>query len=295
MNPAVVFEQERDSVWRAAYAITGVAQDADDVVQDTFIRLLNTQPSTERPLRPWLRTVAANLSRDRLRQRKRRAYRGPWLPSPVGIGNVPPGGRSLPADLPELPDARMLRAESVHFAWLLALEALTATQRTVLVLRDVLGCSTRETAAALNITDNVVKVTLHRARKTVTAEHSPPQDCDNTPIIGALLQALATADVDGIVALLHPQATFDSDSNGQVTAAGVPLMGAERIARVLVHIQQRGVLQSLDLTPLGSLSALAIATTSTIPNWPKRSVLVVDIRDGLIHHMWSQLNPAKLT
>jgi RNA polymerase sigma-70 factor (ECF subfamily) len=141
-----VFEQERDTVWRAAYAITGAAQDADDIVQDTFLLPLNAKPWTDPSLRPWLRTVAANLSRDRPRQRKRRAYRGPWLPSPVGIGPVPSGARSPRADIPELPDARILRTQSVHFAWLLALEALTATQRTVLVLRDVLGCSTQETA-----------------------------------------------------------------------------------------------------------------------------------------------------
>jgi hypothetical protein len=132
---------------------------------------------------------------------------------------------------------------------------------------------------ALHIT---VKVTLHRARKAVGSAHQTPFRNESTPVITALLQALATGHVPGMVALLHPQATFDSDSNGTVTAAGVP-------------ISQRSTIQRLDLTPLGSLPVLAMSSTSTIPRWPTRSVLLLDSKEDVIHRLWSQLNTAKLS
>lgn len=119
---------------------------------------------TDEPLRPWLVRVAMNLSRDLL-CRRRRNYTGPWLPSPV-----PTDDESLLSFEPEAPSedspaARYDLQESISFAFLLALEALRPTQRAVLLLRDVFDYSTAETAAALDMTEANVKVTLLRARK----------------------------------------------------------------------------------------------------------------------------------
>ena len=114
--------------------MTGNAADADDLVQETFVRAIKRPPPrTDEPWHLWLVRVAINLSRDLLRQRKRQSYEGQWLPSP--IETVPP--TFDPPDESGNPATRYDLIESVSFAFLLALEALTPTQRAVLVLRDV--------------------------------------------------------------------------------------------------------------------------------------------------------------
>src|SRR5436190_13607733 len=126
--------------------MTGNAADADDIVQDTFVRALEKRATDmEAPLRPWLINVAMNLSRDQLRRRRRREYFGPWLPAPVLTeGN---DGSALDRPVMESTPARRYDImESVSMAFLLALEALTPAQRAVLILRDVFDYSTNETA-----------------------------------------------------------------------------------------------------------------------------------------------------
>jgi len=166
--PAQIYEADRKFLWGLCYRMTGNAANADDIVQETFVRAME-RPS-RRPdelLRPWLARVAMNLSRDHLRHR-RRSYVGPWLPSPVPAGDdeSPPSYEPL-AGLEDSPMARYDMLESISFAFLLALEALTPSQRAVLLLRDVFDYSTGETAQALAMTEASVKVTLHRARRAM--------------------------------------------------------------------------------------------------------------------------------
>jgi RNA polymerase sigma-70 factor, ECF subfamily len=160
---ADAFREQERFLWGLAYRMTGIAADADDVVQETFARAIeHPPPRVDEPLRPWLTRVALNVARDALRRRKRRAYVGPWLPSPVET-----------ADLDELPesapgaDVRYDLRESASYAFLVALEALTPQQRAVLLLRDVLDYSVHETAEALSLTEGNVKTTHHRARRVM--------------------------------------------------------------------------------------------------------------------------------
>ncbi len=167
---AQTYDNDKRFLWGLCYRMTGSATDADDIVQDTFVRALEKPPiNLEAPLRPWLVKVALNLSRDQLRRRRRREYFGPWLPSPV----VTEGDSQLELDEPTAPEmspvARYDLHESVTLAFLLALEALTPAQRAVLLLRDVFDYSTSETAKTLQMTEINVKVTLHRARRIMSA------------------------------------------------------------------------------------------------------------------------------
>src|SRR5688500_13430166 len=147
-----VFNDNQKFLWGLSYRMTGSAADADDVLQETFVRLMQKPPAnTDEPLRPWLVRVAVNLSRDILRRRRRNGYTGQWLPAPFEIENnddvlarLDIGGFDS-----RNPSARYEMLESVSFAFLLALELLTPTQRAVLLLRDVFDLNVAETAEIL--------------------------------------------------------------------------------------------------------------------------------------------------
>src|SRR5215831_2934778 len=164
-----IFRAHERFIWGLCYRMTGNAADADDLAQETFVRAWERPPArTDEPWRPRLVSVAMNLSRDLLRRRKRRLYEGPWLPSPIETGDefTPPSYE--PVDEEGNPVARYDMLESVSFAFLLALEALTPAQRAVLLLRDVFDYSVRETADALGMSEPSVKTTHHRARRAMS-------------------------------------------------------------------------------------------------------------------------------
>src|SRR5688500_9082162 len=169
-----IFSENQRFLWGLSYRMTGSAADADDVCQETFIRLMQKPPAnTEEPLRPWLVRVAVNLSRDVLRRRKRQGYIGQWLPSPFETENNEDVFENL--DFQDVnasansnnPSTRYEMLESISFAFLLALEVLTPTQRAVLLLRDVFDFNVAETADVLKMTGQNVKTTHHRARRTM--------------------------------------------------------------------------------------------------------------------------------
>ncbi|HUI26376.1 MAG TPA: sigma-70 family RNA polymerase sigma factor, partial [Candidatus Kryptonia bacterium] len=166
---ADLFHQHRQFLWGLCYRMTGSAADADDLVQETFVRAIEHPPARpDEPWRPWLVRVAMNLGRDWLRRRKRRSYVGPWLPAPIETGDEasPPAFEPL-VDGEHTTEGRYDLLESVSFAFLLALEALTSQQRAVLLLRDVFDYSVRDTATALAMSQPNVKTTHHRARRAM--------------------------------------------------------------------------------------------------------------------------------
>ncbi len=151
------FEAQRPMLWGLAYRMTGSRADADDVVQDAWVRLRERPPDASRDVAPWLTRVTMNVARDRLRSRKR-TYSGPWLPEPVALADATPAS-----------DDRLLVRESASFAYLVALEALTPLQRAVLLLREVFELSAKETAVALDATEGGVRAALHRARRALAS------------------------------------------------------------------------------------------------------------------------------
>ena len=166
-----LFKAHERFLWGLCYRMMGSAADADDLVQETFLRAMERPPRrTDEPLRPWLVRVAMNLCRDALRRRRRQHYVGPWLPAPIETE----GENRLLSYEPTLPDGtttegRYELIESVSFAFLLALEALTPQQRAVLLLRDAFDYSVHETADALDLSEANVKTTHHRARRAMAA------------------------------------------------------------------------------------------------------------------------------
>ncbi|AUX26516.1 RNA polymerase sigma factor [Sorangium cellulosum] len=236
-------EHER-FLWALSYRLTGSAADADDIVQETFVRALERPPArTDEPVRPWLTRVALNLGRDVLRRRKRRPYDGPWLPSPIEAEPEPPSFELPGKDGTE---HRYDLLESASFAFLVALEALTPRQRAVLLLRDVFDYSVQETAAALDLSEACVKTTHHRARRAL--EPYDRDRCRPSPELversGAalvrFLRTLATHDVPAIEALLSEGVRVVNDANGEFKAARKIVAGRSRVARFCAGVLRFG-------------------------------------------------------
>ena len=242
---AQTYDNDKRFLWGLCYRMTGSAADADDIVQDTFVRALEKPPTNmDAPLRPWLVKVALNLSRDQLRRRRRQEYFGPWLPSPV----LTEADGPLPVDEPTAPEmspvARYDLHESVTLAFLLALEALTPGQRAVLLLRDVFDYSTTETAKTLGMTEINVKVTLHRARRTMSA-----YDKDRPLALGkdhdemrrtleSFLSHLAAGNVQGLEQMLAKDVVLVSDGGGEINALAAPMHGRAKVLRLLTKLYE---------------------------------------------------------
>ncbi|WP_437997688.1 sigma-70 family RNA polymerase sigma factor [Sorangium sp. So ce185] len=237
---AASYREHERFLWALCYRLTGSAADADDIVQETFVRALERPPArTDEPVRPWLARVALNLGRDALRRRKRRAYDGPWLPSPIETEPEPPSFEIPGKDGTE---GRYDLLESASFAFLIALEALTPQQRAVLLLRDVFDYSVQETADALGLSEASVKTTHHRARRAL--EPYERERCRPSPelversgaALARFLETLATQDVAAIEALLSEGVRVVSDANGEYRAARRIVVGPSRVARLFIGL-----------------------------------------------------------
>jgi RNA polymerase sigma-70 factor, ECF subfamily len=294
------FAQHREFLWGLCYRMTGSAADAEDLVQDAFERALCNPPHDEaRSLRPWLARIAVNLSRDHLRRRKLARYRGTWLPEPVPT-------ETLLAAAPERGDAaaRYDALESVTFAFLLALEALSPTQRAVLLLRDVFDYSVRETAQALDLSEANVKTTLHRTRRIMAdydAQRCVPTAALRKKTESALrrfLMHLATDNVRGIEALLREDVVALNDP-GEFVAARKAVVGRAKVALFhrkitrLVDLAAGGM--RLGIADLNGLPALVLAYEPTRSDFAPHQVFRVELdRKGKIRQLHTVLASAKL-
>jgi RNA polymerase sigma factor (sigma-70 family) len=299
--PAEALEPHRRHVWGLCYRMTGSAAEADDLVQDTFLRALERPPPDRaQSLKPWLTKVALNLARDRLRRRRARSYVGPWLPEPVVTGEGP---ESVEAQLGALEstEGRYDLMESVSYAFLVALEALTPKQRAVLLLRDVFDYAEREAAEALDLTLSDVKVSLHRARGKLAAHDRgrAPQVAlseRTRAALGALLFALGSQDYDQVASLVSAEAVAYSDGGGQFFAALRPVRGRRKVTALLLGLaRHRPVSEAAPLT-LNGLPALRLGFPAGRPRDAPEGVVRVDLdAEGKIHRLYTVLAPSKLS
>jgi RNA polymerase sigma factor (sigma-70 family) len=283
-----LFESERRRLWGLAYRMTGSSADADDVVQDTFVRALQHPPAgggrDSAAWRPWLWRIAVNLARDAYRRRRRRPYPGVWLPAAVETGGGGPLEDEPPAHDP--PEARYDRLESVTYAFLLALEALTPRQRAVLLLRDVFDYSARETAEALDLSEVNVKVTLHRARAAMAgydaARCRPDAErrAHTQQALERLLVALAGDDVAAVEQLLADDVRAFGDGGGRFYASRRPISGKRRIANFYWKVLRKQPASGIALRRVNGLPALLVASQPVAPGYAPRSLFRVDVDDS---------------
>jgi len=297
------FGDHRAFLWGLAYRVTGSAADADDVVQETFVKAHRHAPNELEDPRRWLTRVAVNTARDALRRRKRQSYIGPWLPMPIDTGN-----EAIPSFEPAL-EGRTLEGrydllESVSLAFLQALEALTPTQRAVLLLRDVFDYSAAEVAGVLGSSAGNVRIIHLRARRAMEAyeeRRTPPSAAQRERSGQALktfLALLAEGDVPGIEQLLARDVRAVSDANGEFTALLQPLTGRDRVAQFFGQFaadRRRGP-TTIAIRQINGQPTADIQPFEPVGRRPPRLLLTVDLdASGAIANIWIIASTAKLT
>lgn len=231
-TPAASDEAARFSAARAhlvgvGYRLTGSLADAEDAVQDAWLRLASLDDERRaaiRDLTAWLTTAVARLCLDRLRSAatRRERYVGPWLPEPVVTAA---DGRPDPLET-------VVADEGARMAAMVVLDTLPPEQRVAFVLHDGFGVPFAEVAGILGATSEAARQYASRGRRAVR-EAGPPAraDEDHRRAIEALLAAMATGDVQAIAQVLHPDVVLIGDSDGKARTARRVMSGADRIER----------------------------------------------------------------
>jgi RNA polymerase sigma-70 factor (ECF subfamily) len=282
------FEQLRPHLLSVAYRLTGIYADAEDIVQDAWLRWHATDVDVA-DLRAWLTTVVSRLGLDRLRSatHRREAYYGEWLPEPVVTG----------FDAAD-PLTALVAGEDARFVAMVVLDKLTPDQRVAFVLHDGFTVPFGEIADVLGVTEAGARQLASRARRAVAA--APPADPSHNEVVGKLMAAMASADLTAVIELLHPEATFTGDSNRRAPTAPRTIVGAEKVARFLFGLARRYGPQWLSATQLALVNGELGGYTSGTPardGYPELlpRVTAMTVRDGKVVAVWDIANPDKFT
>lgn len=280
-----VFEEHRPVLLGVAYRMLGRVADAEDVVQEAWLRWSRADRSEVREPRAYLVRVTTRLAIDRLRQVKARGetYVGPWLPEPY----VTDFGDRVP-DTAE----RAVLADSVSLAVLIVLESLSPLERAVFVLREAFGYPYAEIAAMLDRGEAAVRQLAGRARRHVD-ERRPRYEVDpvqRRDLTERFLAAAAGGDLEQLMSLLAPDVRLIGDSGGKAKAPLRILESADHVGRFLAGVAQKGLADAtFHFLEVNGGPALLIRTAGA-PD----SVFQVDVRDGRIHTVYVIRNPDKL-
>jgi RNA polymerase sigma-70 factor (ECF subfamily) len=277
----LLFEQNRKRLVAIAYGMLGAVADADDVVQDSYLRWVGTDLDTVRSPEGFLTTLTTRLAIDRLRsaQRRREVYPGPWLPEPV-----PSGPSSDPADI-------VAAAESMSLSFLSALEHLNPVERAVLLLRDVFDMDYPAVADVVDRSPANCRQIAVRARTKAGrgwASSGSSGDSDYG-IVARYVEAVQSGDVDAVASLFAEDVVLWSDGGGKARAARHPIFGAWRVARHLVGVSPKeSAHEVVEMRMNGDPGFVAITGDKA------QAALVFEMADGLVVAVRAILNPEKL-
>ena len=226
MTDPQLYAAHRPRLVALAYRMLGSASEAEDVVQDAFVRVHTAAPADVRSPAAYLTTIVTRLCLDRLKAARtaREAYLGPWLPEPV-----------LTVDAASDPHTMVEQHESITLAFLVLLESLTPQERAVFLLRDVFGYSYAEIAHTLGASVANCRQVLHRAKAQIE-ERRPrfaAQPAQHRELVTRFLAAAEQGAVDALTELLAQDVTLWADSNGKLPAPTRPLVGREVVAKTL--------------------------------------------------------------
>ena len=220
---------QRRYLFAVAYRMLGSAADAEDAVQDTWLRVRAASPGEVADLRAWLTTVVSRLCLDQLKSARvrRESYVGTWLPEPL-----------VDYDDSDLTD-RLETAELLRLPALLLLEQLSPAERVAFVLHDGFGMDYDRLGAMLSRAPGACRQLVSRGRRARAAERAPDQGTDPADVdrvISAVVEASRSGDVAALVEVLHPDIVLRSDGGGVVRAALRPVVGADKVGRLMVGL-----------------------------------------------------------
>jgi RNA polymerase sigma-70 factor, ECF subfamily len=274
-----VFAAERPRLTGIAYRIGGSLADADDIVQEAWLRFSKTGPdSIERPA-AWLTTVVARIALDHLKaaRREREVYVGPWLPEPIASDPLAVS-RPGPEEMAEL-------ASSLTLGFLHVLEILTPVERVVFVLADVFDVPFKEIAETVGKSPEACRQLASRARRRVhdarPRRYSPPDDAA-ARTVAEMLAATMAGDVDGLVRLLAEDAVLVSDGGPHKRAARHPIKGRDRLARFMANIGKRYGDGQATIEPVALNGDLGIVV---YVDGERAAAMSFEVEDGLVYEV----------
>ncbi|WBB46720.1 RNA polymerase sigma-70 factor [Verrucosispora sp. WMMA2044] len=281
-DPATTtFVAHRNLLFTVAYELLGSAADAEDVLQETWLRWVDVDLDRVRDQRAYLVRITTRQALNRLRtlRRRRESYVGSWLPEPL-------------LTAPDVAEDVEL-AESVSMALMLVLETLSPTERAVFVLRDAFEVSYDEIAAAIGRSPTAVRQIAHRARQHVTTRR--PRDVVSAGETRAALEsfrrAVETGDLQALLDVLAPEVVLVADGGGVRQAVPNPVVGADKVARMILGGLRRAPGRlTATVTALNGSPALVVHLDGDLDG-----VLAVRVGEAGIGGLYYVRNPAKLT
>jgi len=284
MDTTEVFETLRPRLLGVAYRILGSVADAEDVLQEAWMRWSCTDASTVANPEAYLVTVVGRRATDHLRAAKRRreSYTGPWLPEPVGNEPDPALDPAAAAEL----------ADSLSMALLVVLETLSPLERAAFVLREVFDRPYPEVAATLGRSEQAVRQLVHRARGRVDDGHARfrADVATHAQVVSRFLAACQGADLETLLAVLAPDVVIISDGGGQAQAPRRPVAGRDKVARLLMGFNGRapeGLTFGLEYFN-GALGIVARVDGAPV------AAMAVAVAGGTVQSLQLIANPEKL-
>ena len=275
------FTEHRPLLFTLAYEILGSAADAEDVLQESYLRWSAVDPATVEHPRAYLVRVVTRQALNHLRtvKARREEYIGTWLPEPIRTG-------------PAVSEDAIL-AESVSMALMLVLETLNPTERAVFVLHDVFGYSHGEIAVSVGKTEVTVRQIAHRARRHVHARRRrfEPDSEATREIVQRFLLATSTGEIQALMDLMAPDVVQIADGGGKVTAARRPITGSEEVARFVLGVARTSITPDTRIEPAtyNGMPAARFLTNGEL-DW----LVAFEIHAGRITGLYAMRNPDKL-
>ena len=280
-----IFASARPLLFSIAYRMTGSVSDAEDLVQDAFVRWHEAPDTDVRAPRAYLATIVTRLAINHLQsaRSRRETYVGPWLPEPLVTEYAPDA--SEPVEL----------AESLSMAFLLMLERLSPAERAVLLLHDVFDFDYSEIATIVDKSEANCRQLLTRAKKHIGEPRArfdaDPAQADR--LLTRFIETVQAGDIDGLVGVLAEDITLWADGGGKVPGAALqPVHGAESVARFVAQRARGGKERGGNVRPtrINGQPGLIVYV-----NGSPQAVLILGVRDGRIHDIYAIANPDKLS
>lgn len=278
-----VFEEHRRLMFGVAYRMLGSVQEAEDVVQDAYLRFQNAGAEPEHP-KAYFVTIVTRLSMDRLKSARmqREEYFGTWLPEPLVVS----------VDTAATPEQAVALEADVSMAFLVMLERLTPAERAVFLLREVFDYDYGDIAPVVQKSEAACRQLFRRARERLSVEQkrfAPSEDQLRT-MTATFGRAASEGDMAGLMAILAHDVVVYSDGGGKARAAVNPVFGAEKVARFIIGVAKKESVLHGQIRHVNGEPGLVLFTPKGRPH----SVLCIDVVDGRIRRVFAVRNPDKL-